>query len=508
MPFVPSQEFKMYGDHPILGRALGPADDCQIYTRTVVLWAVNMTIDTESLWRFVSVIGPDNREVWYAQPVPTGAPAVERPDPKHPPAGAENRGLLRCGNGGNGGHASPLRTPGGGLTSSGAAMRHPVVRTVSTSTHRRGVIPKRMFSVPFRSVLSMDVEYRGAMPNLKISNRNTIQATGCQNMEVLSEILHYLVTKYRGRGFNPIEYGPGRPGRVPAFVGDIVLANVHFKLGWRVDRIRLRDVVNRGAIGGCVASYEPLVHDVSVSVKLRESDDLPNAGAVYPLWTYDSSPDRLPGDGWTTVRYQDVMRMVPHAAIKRRARCHTFRVFATGSVVQVGRWPATMCTAHAAFKAQMGAFRRAIIDPIYARQRTLDAFLVARRSKRPAEEGLDKHDDHDQGCGKRRRCLSPDHQPHRALPHPPSSPPQQPANVPTKSLDGPVGEPRSASVPAMDRDRTAAPSPHMYRRGRRCVRKQGRSARSLSRGRRNADAKPPPTVGAAQAHRAAPASTA
>lgn len=230
-------------------------------------------------------------------------------------------------------------------------------------------------------------------------------------MEVLAEILHYLVDRYRGRGFNPIEYGPGRPLRAPAFVGDIVLANVHFKLGWRVDRISLRNVVNSGTFEGCVASYEPLVHDVSVSVKLRESDDLPNLGAVYPFWTYDPKPGRLPGEGWTTVRYQDVMRMVPHAVIKRRTRCHTFRVFATGSVVQVGRWPATMRGAHEAFVNQMNAFRARIIDPTCANQRTLDAF-VYRRSKRVREDVPDKAADHDEdGHVKRPRGHSADHQP-------------------------------------------------------------------------------------------------
>ena len=53
----------------------------------------------------------------------------------------------------------------------------PVIRMMSTSTHRKGDLLKRLRNNPFRSVLSMDVEYKGYMPNLKISNRNTIQAT-------------------------------------------------------------------------------------------------------------------------------------------------------------------------------------------------------------------------------------------------------------------------------------------------------------------------------------------
>ena len=55
------------------------------------------------------------------------------------------------------------------------------------------------------------------------------------------------------------------------------------------------------------------------------------------VWNADDTDS-----GWTTVRYQDVLRLVPHAAIRTKPRCHTFRVFATGSVVQVGRWPRSM----------------------------------------------------------------------------------------------------------------------------------------------------------------------
>ena len=40
------------------------SEKCEIYTRTVVLWAVGMTIDTESLWRYVTVVASDGREDW------------------------------------------------------------------------------------------------------------------------------------------------------------------------------------------------------------------------------------------------------------------------------------------------------------------------------------------------------------------------------------------------------------------------------------------------------------
>lgn len=122
--------------------------------------------------------------------------------------------------------------------------------------------------------------------------------------------------------------------------------------------------------GDFVASYEPLVHDVSVSIKHFEDAPLPNDGAVCTVRRqFLEAPHRIPSyvdirsshrNGFfigvslfalgaymylvslslcvsvcvilhirTTVRYQDVMRLVPHATIKRRPRCHTFRVFAS-----------------------------------------------------------------------------------------------------------------------------------------------------------------------------------
>lgn len=102
---------------------------------------------------------------------------------------------------------------------------------LTTATDRRGTLKKRLRSMQtFRSVLSVDVEHRGFMPNLKISARNTIQdgptlcgagpprITGAQDVSVLGEILWHLVHRYRGRGFT-VERGTGA---APGFVGDVV----------------------------------------------------------------------------------------------------------------------------------------------------------------------------------------------------------------------------------------------------------------------------------------------
>lgn len=199
-------------------------------------------------------------------------------------------------------------------------------------------------------------------------------------MEILSEILGYLVHTYRNKGFDVEPEAPP-----VAFVGDIVLANVHFKLGWRVDRNRLRDVMNQDR-GAFVASYEPLVRDVSVSIKHFEDAPLPNDGAVYPMWTAGPGPDTA-GGSWSTVRYQDIMRLVPHATIKRRPRCHTFRVFATGSVVQVGRWPDSMRQVYDHFQHYMARVRNRVVDPGSAHQRTLRDMWQREGGGREASKG-------------------------------------------------------------------------------------------------------------------------
>ena len=106
----------------------------------------------------------------------------------------------------------------------------PVVRMLTTATKRRGRLLKRMrSSQSFRSVLSMDIEYDGYMPNLKISARNTVQITGAQDMNAIGAILHHLVHTYSGKGI-VVEHRDFAPG----FVGDVVLANVHFRMNMRL----------------------------------------------------------------------------------------------------------------------------------------------------------------------------------------------------------------------------------------------------------------------------------
>jgi hypothetical protein len=319
--------------HPILGKSIvrdGGDGVGRVYTRTVVLWAVGISIDPQRLW--------DNMRVWD----------VESPPKKAPCSQDRTRPVLE-------------ETPPPGL---------PIVRMMTNATERRGTLRKRLRAAQtFRSVLSLDVEHRGFMPNLKVSARNTVQVTGAQDMEVLGDILHFLVTAYRGRGFEVVDNGGMRPG----FVGDVVLANVHFRLNFRLDRLRLRDCVNGDMCGGpFIASYEPLVRDVSVSIKHADNSPLPNGGAVYPRWD-------LAENKWCTVTLAEAMHLVPHINLKAVVpRITSLRVFQSGSVIVVSRWPSEMRAVYAKFHEAVLRLRKKVVDKEYARQTTLPRLWAER----------------------------------------------------------------------------------------------------------------------------------
>ena len=178
-------------------------------------------------------------------------------------------------------------------------------------------------------------------------------------MEVLGDILHFLCREYRDRGVR-VTGSAGAAG----FVGDVVLANVHFRLNYRVDRARLRDRVNAER-GPFIASYEPLVRDVSVSLKYVDASPLPNAGAVHPRWFLDTNL-------WTTVTIAMARQLVPHINVKVASpRITSLRVFQSGSVIIVSRWPVEMHAVYACFQQSMQRIRKHVLDAEFARQRTI-----------------------------------------------------------------------------------------------------------------------------------------
>ena len=333
----------------MLGRRLQlegtAAGSGRIYTRTAVFWAVDLAVRDAS---------------------PTAVRCVGFPSRTHsavdPDALMQHVAVDEDDAGGEAAAAAP--SPG----KKRLAAETPIVRMITTATHRRGTLPKRMRrSQAFRSVLSMDVEWRGYMPNLKISGRNTIQVTGAQDLEVLGDILRFLCNEYAGRGIRVT-------GPVPGFVGDIVLANVHFRLDFRVDRARLRDCVNADR-GPFIASYEPLVRDVSVSLKYADTSPLPNSGAVHPRWF-------LTENRWGAVTLAEAKRLVPHINLHIVSpRITSLRVFQSGSVIIVSRWPAEMGAVYCKFRDHMQRLRKRVLDAESVRQRTLtQCWKKARRS--------------------------------------------------------------------------------------------------------------------------------
>lgn len=77
------------------------------------------------------------------------------------------------------------------------------------------------------------------------------------------------------------------------------------------------------------------------------------------------------------MNHQELRSLVPHVALNNRRRVGTFRVFQTGSVVQVGRWPYCMDLARGRFVAQMDTIRLRVIEGRGMRQRTLSRVGVS-----------------------------------------------------------------------------------------------------------------------------------
>lgn len=290
--------------HGIMGTRVGPIN---IYTRTIVLWAVGIHIDIDQLWQHLQVIDEHGQQV----STEISHPVVDAPTV----------------------HFRPTTRP--------------VVRMVKNSQFMRGSVPKRSRSRPFKSVLSVDVQYGSRMPNLKISKQHTIQITGCCSMHLLGAILNHLTEEYSQRGFFVSD------PQCAGFVCDIVLSNVFFRMPsarlgrhrrGRLDRAAVCEAFNTSErCPPAIATFEPLLNDASVSIKLFDRKR-PNAGFVYPWW---SRSPVTQAQGWRLLNNSGFQSLVNQQHARPcvqgdRPICHTFRIFGSGSVVQVGRWPETM----------------------------------------------------------------------------------------------------------------------------------------------------------------------
>ena len=295
--------------HPVLGTRVTSTD---IYTRTIVMWAVGIELDIDLLWNNLRVLDEHGGEVTENRTYPVFT--------------RDDKGSERPRSGARG---SPKQFE---------PTSQPVVRMVKCSKQMRGHVKKRIHSKPFKSVLSVDIQSGIRMPNLKISKQNTIQITGCCRMSLLDAILSHLTTTYQGLGVTITD--PSAAG----FLCDIVLSNVFFKMPVSKGCGKLNRAKVCTAFNECndrpkaIATFEPLLNDASVSVKFFDNER-PNLGYIYPLWSQDSVAQQ---NGWRVLNETGFRTILPSVTPKDRPICHTFRVFSSGSVVQVGRWPQSM----------------------------------------------------------------------------------------------------------------------------------------------------------------------
>ena len=272
--------------HGITGHVIGNE---RIYTRTLVLWAVGMHIDIEKIWLEAPVRDHQNNLVTEVDTKKVGVT-------KFP------------------------------------ATTTPVIRMMCRNGQYKGTIAKRMNAVAFKSVLSLDIQCADMMPNVKISARNTIQITGCCSFELLKHILMFFVSDQMACGFTMHD------AHEAGFIIDILLSNLFFRLSGRVERNEVCKAFQTLNHPTTVACYEPLTRDPSVTIKMFDKK-LPHNDEIYIRWFYS---EQQPSH-WQSMSYKDVRRLLPIRSPQEPSiLCTTFRVFGSGSVVQVGRWPSCM----------------------------------------------------------------------------------------------------------------------------------------------------------------------
>ena len=249
--------------HPIIGQHV---DNISINTRTFVVWALDIDFNIDNIWKNVRVLKKQQA-----------------------------------------------------LTTDTA-----VIRMMSYNGEKKGFLRKRQHSKPFKSVLSLDVQFKNKMPNVKVSRKNTLQVTGVCSIQLLMELLASFVSQYSGQGITA--------GQHAGFVADIVLSNVYFRLPATLNRHRVSKAVQDS--GQYVVSFEEVTRDASISIR-NYKRQLPNNGDIYSLWYTDASEINM-------IDQKKLETLRPNLTRRTQFDVHTFRVFKSGSVVHIGRWPLSM----------------------------------------------------------------------------------------------------------------------------------------------------------------------
>lgn len=238
----------------------------------------------------------------------------------------------------------------------------PYVTMLQYQNRSEGFLPKRQKRKrPFHSMLTLDVAYRNKMPHFKLSRQNSIHVTGCCDISMLQQILTFLVDTYENRGFQKHADAPR------GFVMDIVMSNLSFEF-----------VVPRAAATAAVGHAQKPIRYKTKTAPSRSRDSFFSGNelsSVAERINTESTPDCT----WTALlkRGLNTLNVIVYRNEERcnildgcvyafysegvwtmlsredlsdrfgiqlgyRSRTDSFRVFQTGSVVHVGRWPQHM----------------------------------------------------------------------------------------------------------------------------------------------------------------------
>jgi hypothetical protein len=104
----------------------------------------------------------------------------------------------------------------------------------------------------------------------------------------------------------------------------------------------------------------------------RPYSPLPPPRVCHPRWCAANAT-------WSAVTSDEAARLAPHVHLKVKTgnQVQSLRVFASGSVIQIGRWPVSMSKLYARFVAYAATVYPHIVEPEYTQQRRLTDMWAA-----------------------------------------------------------------------------------------------------------------------------------
>ena len=248
----------------------------------------------------------------------------------------------------------------------------PTVVMMQYHNQTRGFLLKRLTKQQwFRSMLNMDVAYNGKIPHFKISSRNTIHVTGCCQATMLCTKIRYLLHRYMNNG---LTLCPGAQDHTSinsksvGFVSDVVMSNVSFVQNVHEIPVHVPRMVDIGKAINDDVTDEGC--NWTAVVRQRQSTLNVVAFGAKTDWkaqfVFAFVPLRSQLD-WYFIKPTDAST-IWNLRIGTRSACDSFRIFQSGSVVQVGRWPTQMIERQSQLLSLLSSFKTQTDAFIYKEQ--------------------------------------------------------------------------------------------------------------------------------------------